>query len=108
MKNKDLHDGLDKKEIRDFLSKQYQKEGRECNWSSDIEFLEKELEKHKKMLESAYTFKGIKHLINIQGWRNFDVSDNIENYDKDNYFEFIGTDEEFKNLLNKQKTTGDF
>ncbi len=105
MENKDIHNGLSEKEVRDYLSKQYQKEGYKCNWNPDVKFLEKELERHKKMLEAANIFNGIKALIKLQGWKTFDVFDEISDYedDEDIYFEFMGTEEEFKVFIEKLK-----
>lgn len=94
MLNVNIHSGLDKKEIRDFLAKSERNEGI-LGRSSEIEYLEKELERIKERLNHAKNHRAIITLIELNGWQVFGVSDDIP-YDKDTYFPFIGTEEEFK------------
>lgn len=96
MDNKDIHNGLDKKEIRDFLSKQSRREGF-LGRHSEIEYLEKELERIKERLIHCRNHKAIITLIESIGWESFDLDD-IVPYNKDTYFPFIGTKEEFEAL----------
>ncbi len=105
MENKDIHNGLDKKEIRDFLAQLTHKEsflGR----LSEINFLEKELEKIKERLIHCKNHKATLTLIELNGWKKFDLSDVIP-YNKDTYFPFVGTEKEFelfmKRMVNEQK-----
>ncbi len=100
MENKDIHNDFSEKEIRDYLSKQYRKERYNCHWNTDINFLKKEIEEHRKMLESAIAYNVLGVLIKNKGWKIFDISDDVK-YNEESYFEFIGTEEEFKELINK-------
>lgn len=99
MENKDIHNGLDKKEIRDFLSQWSRREGFKGT-SSEIEYLEKELEKIKERLIHCINHRAVLTLIESNGWKEFDLSDDIP-YNKDTYFGFVGTKEEFDLFMKK-------
>ena len=89
MKNAEKHNGLDKTEIRDFLAKQvgYGYEGEVDNIKKRISDLQAELEMAKRS-------QAARDLIVLNGWENFDVSDDVEDYKSGEYFPFIGTQEE--------------
>src|SRR5574337_1063376 len=99
MDNKDIHNGLDKKEIRDFLGQCERREGI-LGRSSEIEDLEKELERIEERLVHCKNHLAIETLIELNGWQLFDISDDIP-YDKYTYFPFIGTEKEFELLMKK-------
>jgi len=115
MKNSKIHDGLENKEIRDFLSLQMVKANeelfknnenrkpspyREDAFEQAITMTERELERLTKHLEVLKTQKSILTLIKNQGWLEFDVSDETT---KDLPYtlkmNFIGTQQEYDNLL---------
>ena len=99
MKNEDIHNGLPKKEIRDLLAQWNRREGM-LGRSSEIEYIEKEISKLKERLVHCRNHQGILSLIESNGWKEFDISDDIS-YDEDEYFPFIGTKEEFELLYDK-------
>lgn len=105
MENKDIHNGLDKKEIRDFLAKMRIKEGSSCNYMplEVISTLEKQIIHNQEVILNIKAYSAINELIKSCGWNTFDVSNDISKYDPKTYFEFIGTDEEFKTLEKKVK-----
>ena len=120
MKNSEIHNGLEKQEIRDFLSIQLVKlwdeemenkkptlpysrlEDDPFEWS--IKDAEAEIEMHKMRLVILKQKQAIVRLIAMNGWKEFDVSDQVE---KDMPYKlkmnFIGTDEEYKILQPKLK-----
>lgn len=89
MKNIDKHAALPSSNIRDFLAKQlgYGYEGEVENIKSRIAGLQKELEIAKRS-------QAARDLIKSNGWEQFDVSDDIEDYKSSEYFSFVGTQEE--------------
>lgn len=89
---KTKHKDLDKSEIRDFLAKQvgYGYDGEVENITSQIKKLEEDLKK-------AKASQAARDLIRLNGWKEHDVSDVIDNYVRSKYFPFIGTDEELEN-----------
>lgn len=99
MKNENIHDNLDFQEIRDFLAKNISKEGREGT-IMDVEYIEREIKKYQEFLKHAKIYQATKSLIKNQGWEEFDISDEIPD-NKDEYFPFIGTEEEYKKLMEK-------
>lgn len=98
MLNKDIHNELDKKEVRDFLGQFLCKE-RLLGRATEIEYLEKELEIIKERLIHCRNHQAIIQLIESNEWEEFDISDEVP-YDKDTYFPFIGTKEEYETLKN--------
>jgi len=98
MDNKDIHNGLDKKEIRDFLSSKLE----ESKISSSVKQIEKEIMELQSQLKMAKIKEATIELIKLCNWKYHDVSDLVP-YNEKEYFDFIGTDEEFEELENKIK-----
>ncbi len=100
MKNVDIHNGLKDKEIRDFLSQSIPKisdfVGNEIHCREMIE-------KYQKGLVIAQKYSGALRLLEQMGWSEHDVSDDIDDFEPDTYFDFIGTKEEYHLLLEKAK-----
>ena len=101
MINEDIHNGLDKKEIHDFLGQWSWREGF-LGRASEIEYLEKELERIKERLIHCRNHQAVIALIKSNDWKEFDVSEHVP-YNNDTYFLFIGTKEEFEFLEKKVK-----
>ena len=99
MKNENIHNNLPQKELRDFLSKYERKEGL-LGGHSKIEDIEKEIKELQEKLKHIIIHQTILNSIRSIGWKLFDISDDIP-YDKDNYFPFIGTDEEYNLFMKK-------
>lgn len=96
------HDGLEQKEVRDFLAKEF----REA-WflgSTSVKYAQEQYEKAKKQLEDAKRCEALEQIIKNQGWGWFDVSE-YERYFKDEYFDFIGTEKEHKQYI--KNTSGE-
>lgn len=114
MKSSEIHNGLDRKEIRDFLSKQFvrtfedemqnKKVGYPYNKVDPFDYVIKDAEAQieflKKQIEIARTKQAIRQLILASGWEEWDVSDETENdLNTRLKMNFIGTKEEHENLL---------
>ena len=114
MKNKDIHKGLEKEELRTFFAtciekysfckkKEYDNFISENVWESTIKRIEIDKYNLDLELERAIVFKSIGFLLKMLDWAEHGVSDGIEDYNEGNYFPFIGTEEEYKNLILKMK-----
>lgn len=94
MKNKDIHKGFPRAEIRDFLSSTYER-----TWTLDtVCFLEEQIEKLHGELDTAKKHQAAFQLIENQGWKTWDISDEVP-YNSCTYFPFVGTEEELDALL---------
>ena len=121
MKNTEIHIGLENSSLRDFLSlsiiKYYKQEGEnkkpvtpyrskgENAFEYSIKECENEINFQNKKLALLKELQAIITLIKIQGWEEFDVSDETErDPDYHQWMNFIGTQEEYnlfiKNLKN--------
>jgi len=114
MKNSEIHTGLDKKEIRDFLAIEFlklfneefenKKETIPYNKEDVFDWCVKDGEAQikvlKKYVEISKSRQAIIQLIKMNGWQEFDVSDDTE---KDLPYKlkmsFIGTPEEHEKFL---------
>lgn len=101
MKNKDIHRGLPRAEIRDFLANEHKR-----NWVlGSVPLLEKEIEELQERLVRARKHQAANQLIKSQGWETWDVSDEVP-YNSSTYFPFVGTEEEYDALLEVIKSEG--
>ena len=120
MKNSQIHKGLDKKEIRYFLStslvKLFQEQVDNANkikikieiphdenpYEYSIKKLEQDIEYNTKQIEIYRGIQAVIRILKMNGWQEFDVSDETE---KDNShilkMNFIGTQKEYDFLLTK-------
>lgn len=94
MLGEEIHNGLDKKEIRDFLGV----EVGECWDASAPDFIKEEIVKLEKRLERAKKKQALIALMNHLGWQDFDVSDYTKKT-RDVWMQFIGTQEEFDEFM---------
>jgi hypothetical protein len=113
MKNSEIHNGLERCEIRNFLAKSLidatvrsnnnrpqnvpydEKRGLEClilNAELQIEYWKRYVEIHKQI-------QAIEQLIYLSNWQEFDVSDETGKDNPGGWMSFIGTKEEYNNLL---------
>ena len=112
MKNSEIHFGLENSDLRDFLSisiiKNYQQsidnikpynEGLDVNeWA--IKNCENEIIYYTQKLKLLKERQSITTLIKMQGWKDFDVSDETVKDLKYNLaMNFIGTELEYNNLM---------
>ncbi len=116
MKNTEIHNGLDKKEIRDFLSMSlvtlfeeecdYIKEKvHDTRGLSQVEWAikncENEIKYHVETLKLLKRKDAIVKLIENNGWREFDVSDHtINDTQKRLCMNFVGTEIEYEEFIN--------
>jgi len=116
----EIHEGLPQKEVRDFLSLSMVKEFNEdmknekknvpntyvgFDWA--IRNCEADIEHQTKLLESLRTKQAIMKIVEINGWFEFDVSEDVYN-DTDHKLgmNFIGTEEEHNNLMGEIYSNG--
>jgi adenine C2-methylase RlmN of 23S rRNA A2503 and tRNA A37 len=114
MKNSEIHNGLDKKEIRDFLSQtlvKFMEEQFENAQSVpiphhddiyeySIQKTEQDIKYHTKQLQIYKGMQATIQLIKMNGWQEFDVSDETEKDTKHILkMNFIGTEKEYDFLL---------
>ena len=113
----EMHDGLPEKVIRDFLSQQmvkaYEAENNNKKVSTNHRDFDDTFEwaKHdaraqikylKQYIINVENKQAILQLIGNKGWKEHDVSDDIHNDTKHKLsMNFIGTDEEYKVLIEK-------
>ena len=102
MENKDIHNELSEKEVRDFLSKQLKYEQDECEHRTLIKDIENHIEYWQKVLIHAKNYLAILQIIQSKEWKEFDISDDIHS-DRNTYFPFIGTEKEYKSLIQRLK-----
>jgi len=117
MKNSQIHEGLPNKEIRDFLSlgivKSYANYYNRLNeplpntntlkgfdWT--IARIKRDIKMLNIELDHVNELKSIQYIIKNQGWAEYDVSDEtIKDLDYSLHMNFIGTEEEYNNLMKK-------
>lgn len=103
IKNENIHEGFSQQEIRDFLAQELrdlEKEG-----VPSVEYAKRQIEIFQNMLKYAKKADAVRCLIEEKGWKEWDVSDDIP-YNRETYFSFVGTEEEFKRLLELLKKEG--
>ena len=101
MKNRDIHKGLDKAEIRDFLAERLLKSAIECRYTS-TEFIQSHIDELQVQLNHAKTLEAIQQRMLDNGWTDYDVTEEIEDYDNTKYIPFIGTAAEYEKQLHPQ------
>jgi hypothetical protein len=116
MKNSEIHNGLDKKEIRDFLSmgfvkafeEEFKNKKKEYSYNAQDPFewvvkdAESQIKYFKRLIEITRGKQAIRQLIKDNGWDEFDVSDETERDLPHCYslkMNFIGTQKEYDFLL---------
>ena len=97
MENEDIHKDFYDREVRDFLAKELTQARRESSFIS-VEYAEKQIREFQYALKHARKVRAVEYLIAEKKWEEYDVSDEI-NYNKETYFPFIGTKEEYDKLM---------
>jgi len=107
MKSKDVHVGLDKKEIRDSLGKKVRKNmyvydpNGEYSLEERLQVLYKQKAEIEKHIQGQIEGAALYELLKMYGWDYFDVSEEVP-FD-DDYIGFIGTEEEKKKQIPESK-----
>ena len=93
MKCENIHSKFEDGDVRDFLSKNVG-----FGYEGEVDYIQSLIYKLEAELEVAKKSQAVMSLIKGKGWRLFDISDEVENYSKERYFSFIGTDKERDDL----------
>ena len=104
MNNKSIHEGLSQKEIRDFLAQQL-RQGERKGGLTSREDVEDQIRRLQVLLKSIKKVEMMRTLIEEKGWKEWDASDYIL-YDRESYFPFVGTEEEYNKFLELVKKRG--
>lgn len=92
-----LHSKFDDANMRNYLSKTFTKSAKISLFVS-IKELENQISVLQEKLEHAKIVESIDCIIKDKNWRQFDISD-ITYYNEDTYIHFVGTEEEYKKVL---------
>lgn len=101
MRNDVIHKMNSDSDIRDFLSKEYESGYKKSGYRGSS-YLRKEIEKLQQELENAKKYEAALSLIYSRGWKVYDISDYISDYNPDKFFPFVGTEEEYKFLIDQE------
>jgi len=91
MKNANIHETLNDKDIRDFLAQNLSN-----TYSGEVDSLKERISQLQKELERAVKAEAVLKLIDCKGWDYFDISDQISDYKPSTYFPFVGTEADLK------------
>lgn len=98
MKCNEIHDNLDKADIRTFLAKQVG-----YGYDGEVENIESQIKKLQEDLAKAKASRAARELIKMNGWQCFDFSEYVSDYKKGVYFSFVGTEKEALDLENTMR-----
>lgn len=104
MKNDNIHDDLNQKEIRDFLAQQLRQGERKGGLISRKD-VEDQIRRLEALLKSIKKVEMMRILIGEKGWKEWDASNYIF-YHRESYFPFVGTEEEYNKFLELVKKRG--
>ena len=96
MKNEEIHREFTQQEIRDFLSQEL--EASRIGGGIGVKYIEGEIERFQVLLRDAKKYEAIIQIIEDKNWKEWEISEDIP-YDRENYFPFIGTKEEYNKLM---------
>lgn len=94
MRNDEVHQGLEDKEVRDLLAEQFRKTGWTASVNYSVAWYEKEIVRLQTKLALARWHVTINKIATEYGWRFFDISDEYADYDPNCCLDFVGTEEE--------------
>jgi len=101
MKNTEIHDSLPDSEVRTFLSKSLSRHyypGKIEHLKADRDLYADKLAAIDSEIKKCEISDGLNGIIELKGWSIFDVSDHITDNIGEDYFNFIGTSEELRDL----------
>jgi choline kinase len=116
MKNSDIHNGLLEWEVRKLIAHELETihnmdmenqivkvpYDREDVWGYVVQDCKNQIKFFQERMKIAELRKGLSMLIAMRGWEEFDVSDvTVRNPGQNYYQSFIGTSEEYDELLEK-------
>lgn len=97
MKCTEIHSKFEDKRVRDLLSVNL------TNALLNVHTLQEQIRVLQQQLDKALDAEAAKKMMCKLGWQEFDVSDLVEDYNREEYLNFIGTQEEYDTLF-KRKT----
>ena len=97
MHNSDIHKNFDRSDVRDFLAQELER-SRMKSGGADVEWLMAEIRGYQDLLAAARQREATIELMGVCGWEDWGISEEVP-YDKEAYFPFVGTEEEYANLL---------
>ena len=98
MKNADIHKAFGKVDIRDFLAQRYE-EAQDETLGRSSQSIEEEISVLQEKLRFAKQYEAVLELAQSQDWTFWDVSDEIEGWNRETYMPFLGTEEEYITLV---------
>jgi len=97
MHNLDIHKKFDRSDVRDFLAQELER-AQAGSGGAQVEWLMAEIKRYEELLISAQHLKATIELMEVCGWTDWDISDEVP-YNSETYFPFVGTEEEYADLL---------
>ncbi|MEK6878997.1 MAG: hypothetical protein AABY22_05285 [Nanoarchaeota archaeon] len=97
MENDEIHNAFEDRELRDFISKTL-RINKVYDRTEEINIKIRELNNE---LKKAKIQEALLLLLKKLSWQLYDVSDDVL-YNKDTYFDFIGTLEEYETVFKKE------
>ena len=99
-KEMNIYKDLDKKEVRQYLMNSLTKISYDTMFGKEHrKRIEKTIEELKNQLEENNSYLAVLEIMKMNSWEEFDISDEIGLMNGDRYCSFIGTKEEYENLL---------
>ena len=98
MENKNIYDDVNKKDMRKYLSSELHALQRRGIFGN-LEYYEKQLKTATEQYAAAKKYSAIKEIIKDFKWDEYDVSDEIDDYNPESYFCFVGNEKEYDQLL---------
>ena len=95
-----IYRGLNNSEVRQYLMNSLTKIEYDAMFGKEHrKRIEKTIEELKNQLEENNSYLAVLEIMKMNSWEEFDISDEIGLMDGDRYCSFIGTKEEYENLL---------
>ena len=115
MKDIEIHNGLENKEVRDFLAKSIIDAAKidvnkqvapyhESNWDYFIAQQKCIIENSNSLIKRYEVFKSVETIAKLQNWQEFDISEIVERTDGKFHRSFYGTQSEFDNFKKTLKS----
>ncbi len=105
MRNDEVHQGLEKKEVRDLLAEQSWETGWTASVNYSVAWYEEEIVRLQEKLALARRHVTIRKIADEYGWQFYDISDEYADYDPNRCLDFVGTAEEHANRFKLEDKT---
>lgn len=94
MRNEEVHQGLEKKEVRDLLAEQFRGTGWVGSVTHGVQWYEEEIARLQEKLALARRHVAVREIATEYGWQFYDISDSYTDYAPKGCLDFVGTAEE--------------